>query len=75
MCRLARPQGTDPPTVAGESGAAGLAGLLALLQAPEFKAAREFLHLGGSTHVLVINTEGATDPAGYARVMERGAKG
>lgn len=69
MRRLARPSGDDPPIVAGESGAAGLGGLLALLQAPEFTAAREFLHLGGATQVLLINTEGATDPAGYARVV------
>jgi diaminopropionate ammonia-lyase len=69
MRLLARPSGADPPIVAGESGAAGLAGLLALLQAGEFRAARDFLHLGGATSVMVINTEGATDPAGYQRVV------
>ena len=70
MRRLARPSAMDPPVVAGESGAAGLAGVLALLEAPEFRVALEFLHLGPATRLLVINTEGATDPEGYRRVVE-----
>lgn len=52
----------------GESGAATLAGLLALLQAPELAPARDHLGLGPRTSVLVINTEGATDPENWARV-------
>ncbi len=70
MRRLARPEGQDPPVVAGESGAAGLAGVLALLEAPCFRGALEFLRLGPATRLLVINTEGATDPEGYRRVVE-----
>jgi diaminopropionate ammonia-lyase len=73
MRRLARPEGTDPRIVAGETGAAGLAGLLALLQAPELSPGREALALGPERRVLVINTEGATDPAGYRRVVGEGA--
>ncbi|HEV8358684.1 MAG TPA: diaminopropionate ammonia-lyase [Gemmatimonadales bacterium] len=69
MRRLARPEPGDPAIVAGESGAAGLAGLLALLEAPELLSAREFLRLGAATRVLLINTEGATDPVGYRRVV------
>jgi threonine dehydratase len=69
MRKLAHPVGGDPPIVAGESGAAGLAGLLALLTAPEFRLAKEFLELRPGRRVLVINTEGATDPAGYRRVV------
>jgi diaminopropionate ammonia-lyase len=68
MRRFARPQGTDPPIIAGETGAAGLGGLLALLGAPELAAAREFLRLGPRSRVMVINTEGATDPVAYARI-------
>jgi diaminopropionate ammonia-lyase len=70
MRRLARPSAKDPPVVAGESGAAGLAGVLALLEAPEFRVALGFLHLGPATRLLVINTEGATDPEGYRQVVE-----
>jgi len=51
---------------AGESGAAGLGGLLAIAQDP---AAREAAGLTTDSRVLVINTEGATDPVNYAAVM------
>jgi len=51
---------------AGETGAAGLGGLLAVLADP---AARECLGIGPTTSVLVINTEGATDPENYARIV------
>jgi diaminopropionate ammonia-lyase len=54
--------------VAGESGAAGLAGVLTVLQDPEL-AAR--IGLGPNARVLVINTEGATDPAIYEDIVGR----
>ena len=71
MRRLARPEAGDPAIVAGESGAAGLAGLLALMEEPRLAPAKEFLGLGPKSTVLVINTEGATDPVGYARIVRR----
>jgi diaminopropionate ammonia-lyase len=55
----------------GESGAAGLAGLLALLSAPELAAPRARFAIGPASRVLVFLTEGATDPAEYARVVGR----
>lgn len=58
----------DPSIEAGESGAAGLAGLLALLRDAGLAEARERLALGGDTVALVLNTEGATDPAGFRRI-------
>jgi len=54
----------------GESGASTLAGLLALLQAPELSEARDASGLGPRSRVLLINTEGATDPDNYARIIE-----
>jgi len=66
MNRLARPVGSDPAIVAGESGAAGLAGLLAALRSPEARAA---LRLDDRSRVLLVNTEGATDPARYAELV------
>jgi diaminopropionate ammonia-lyase len=69
MRRLANPLEIDSAIEAGESGAAGLGGLLALLDAPELAEARHFLELGPTRHVLVVNTEGATDPEGYHRVV------
>ncbi|WP_313195184.1 diaminopropionate ammonia-lyase [Shinella zoogloeoides] len=56
----------DPPVVAGESGAAGLAGLLAAARDPR---TREILGLNEESVVLLINTEGATDPASYERIV------
>lgn len=57
--------------VAGETGAAGLGGLLALLHDTD-PAARAALGLTPQARVLVFNTEGATDPDAYARVVGRG---
>jgi diaminopropionate ammonia-lyase len=66
MNRLARPGGNDPAIVAGESGGAGLAGLIRAAADPEIRAA---LHLNEASHVFVINTEGATDPERYAELV------
>jgi diaminopropionate ammonia-lyase len=71
MRRLASPAEGDPPVVAGESGAAGIAALLALSQAPELAQARDFLRLSRRRRAMVIVTEGATDPDSYARVVGR----
>ncbi len=54
--------------VSGESGAATLAGLLALLEEPALAPAREHLGLGPRCSVLVINTESDTDPGNWARI-------
>lgn len=69
MRLLARPPGRDAPVAAGETGAAGLGGLLALCRAPGLQAAREFLRLGPASRVLLLNTEGVTDPDGYRRIV------
>lgn len=66
MNRLARPVAGDPAIVAGESGAAGLAGLLAALRNPDTRVA---LKLDGTSRVFLVNTEGATDPARYAELV------
>lgn len=68
MLRLASPVGGDQAIVAGESGGAGLAGLLTVLRDPVL-AAR--IGLGGEARVLVVNTEGATDPARYESIVGR----
>lgn len=54
--------------VAGESGAAGLGGLLAVGSSGA-SSERELLGLDSSTRVLLVNTEGATDPRNYRRVV------
>ncbi|MEI7771920.1 MAG: diaminopropionate ammonia-lyase [Chloroflexales bacterium] len=51
---------------AGETGAAGVAGLIALCEDSE---ARARLGIGPHTHALAIITEGVTDPAAYAQIV------
>jgi diaminopropionate ammonia-lyase len=66
MRLLARPLDGDPPIVAGESGGAGLAGLIRATRDPGIGLA---LGLGPEARVLVIATEGATDPALYRALV------
>jgi diaminopropionate ammonia-lyase len=68
MRRRASPVGGDPAIVSGESGGAGLAGLLTALRHPALAAG---MGLGPRASVLVINTEGATDPALYEGIVGR----
>ncbi|APG92196.1 diaminopropionate ammonia-lyase [Sinorhizobium americanum] len=66
MRRLANPLGTDPAVVAGESGGVGLAGFLKAVADPEVKAA---LSIGAESRILLVNTEGATDPGKYQEIV------
>ncbi len=66
MRALAVGEGGDPPLVAGESGAAGIAGLMA---AAGDDVARQALRLDEAADVLAILSEGATDPAIYERIV------
>jgi diaminopropionate ammonia-lyase len=53
--------------VAGDCGAASLAGLRALLSDPACAELRQCAGLGPASCVLLVSTEGATDPESYAR--------
>jgi diaminopropionate ammonia-lyase len=66
MNRLARPTANDPAIVAGESGGVGLAGLIRAAADPD---ARARLGLEAQSRILVVNTEGATDPVRYAELV------
>jgi diaminopropionate ammonia-lyase len=66
MRRLAAGEGGDTPVVGGESGVAGLAGLLALCGDPD--SARR-LALDEHARVLVFGTEGDTDAALYTEIV------
>lgn len=63
----------DEGIVSGETGASGLAGLVELLTGPGAVEARGRLGVGRETSALVVSTEGATDPATYARIAGRPA--
>ena len=58
----------DRPAVAGESAVAGLAALIAAQRRPDMARA---LALDTSSRVLVIGTEGATDPDVYQALVGR----
>ena len=60
----------DRPVVAGESAVAGLAGLIAVAADPR---ARRDLGLSAQSRVLLIGTEGDTDPAVYQAIVGRSA--
>jgi len=68
MRTLAHPGGGDPPVAAGASGAAALGGLLAVCHDPGMQAVRERLGLGPASRVLVLVSEGVTDPALWREV-------
>jgi diaminopropionate ammonia-lyase len=55
--------------VSGETGAAGLGGLLQLVHSGDGGEARRLLDVNEDTRVLVFNSEGATDPDAYRRVV------
>lgn len=55
--------------VAGDCGAAPLAGLRALSDDPRARVLRDAVGLGGPTRALCVSTEGATDPAAYGRIV------
>lgn len=71
MRTLALGASGDVPIVSGESGAAGLAGLEALMSKPEW--AKE-VGLDATSRVLLINTEGATAPGVYQSLVGRPAE-
>jgi diaminopropionate ammonia-lyase len=71
MKLLANPAAGDAPIVAGETGGAGLGALLA---ARDYPAIRATLALDGSSRVLLLGSEGDTDPAIYRQVVGRSAQ-
>lgn len=68
---LARPAAGDAPIVAGETGGAGLAALLAARDDPDI---RRTLALDAGSRVLLLGSEGDTDPAIYREVVGRTAE-
>jgi diaminopropionate ammonia-lyase len=71
MRMLAQPQGTDVPVVAGETGGAGLAALLA---ARDDASIRSTLGLDAESRVLLLGSEGDTDAQIYREVVGRSAE-
>jgi diaminopropionate ammonia-lyase len=68
---FANPVGGDPAVVSGETGATGLAALLAAHDVP---ALRRLFGLDASSRVLLLGSEGDTDPAIYRDITGRSAE-
>jgi diaminopropionate ammonia-lyase family len=68
MRLLAEPENGDPQIRAGAAGACGLGALLAILEDEDLRPLREASGLDRQSRILLINTEGVTDPELYAQV-------
>ncbi|MBD1383378.1 PALP domain-containing protein [Metabacillus arenae] len=70
---LANPLGYDPHIISGESGAVGM-GLVSLVaENTLLKDVKEALKLNQDSKILIISTEGDTDPDHYRKVVWDGA--
>ena len=73
MRLLAAPLAGDPQVISGESGAV-TAGLLAEVCWQENCAElKKMMGLDETSVILLFSTEGDTDPAGWERIVHRGA--
>ncbi|MDR7869714.1 MAG: diaminopropionate ammonia-lyase [Tissierellaceae bacterium] len=66
---LAAPLKGDPQVVSGESGAVGTGVITLLMERDEYKDLREKLRLDENSVVLLISTEGDTDPKKYRDIV------
>ena len=64
------PLGNDPQIISGESGAAGLAALQQICRQDSNSEIADFLNLNSNSSILLLNTEGDTDPVNYKRIID-----
>lgn len=64
-----RPKDGDERVISGESGCAGLAGLIALMTEESLKHVKEEMGIGVSSKVLLVNTEGDTDTVAFNEIV------
>jgi diaminopropionate ammonia-lyase len=67
--KLYYPKGGDPKIVSGESGAAGLAGLLKVINNKELYELKSYLNLNKDSKILLFNTEGDTDENSFKKII------
>ncbi len=66
---LASPIKDDPRVISGESGASALGALIELCISNKYRAFKKKINLNRTSKILLINTEGNTDPVNYDRVI------
>ncbi|HSI70332.1 MAG TPA: diaminopropionate ammonia-lyase [Gillisia sp.] len=69
--KLYYPAGNDRQVEAGESGAGGFAGFLALMTDDRFAELKSTLNISAETRILFYNTEGATDPENFQKIISQ----
>jgi diaminopropionate ammonia-lyase len=69
----ATPLKGDPFILSGESGAVTLGTLMFIMQNPEYAPLKEEMGLGVDSQVLLLNTEGNTDPFHFRQVVWEGS--
>ena len=69
----ATPLKGDPMVISGESGAVTLGALVAILTENGTDELRNYLNINMDSQVLLINTEGNTDPVHFRQVIWEGA--
>ncbi len=74
MRMYAVPLKSDPFVVSGESGAVTLATLKHIMLDPQLEDLKNKLKLDANSRVLLINSEGNTDPINFRRVVWEGSK-
>jgi diaminopropionate ammonia-lyase len=70
---LGHPIQGDPKVISGESGAVGLGILSFILAEDGLKEIAEKLNLNKDSRILIISTEGDTDPENYRKIVWDGA--
>lgn len=68
------PLKNDPFIISGESGAVTLGALMFLMQWGQVKSLRKELQIGSQSNVLLINSEGNTDPDHFRNVVWDGGE-
>ena len=71
----ANPLGDDPHVVSGESGSVTMGLVAAIMTKPELKELKEALKLDENSQVLLVSSEGDTDPDRYREIVWEGLCG
>ncbi|MCR5088486.1 MAG: diaminopropionate ammonia-lyase [Oscillospiraceae bacterium] len=66
---LGLPRGSDPVIVSGESGAVTTGAMVRILSDPSLSDVRRRLELNSDSRILLISTEGDTDPVNYQKIL------
>lgn len=69
------PLAGDPTVISGESGSVTMGFLASILSYPRYEGIKETLRLGPDSQVLLVSTEGNTDPVRFREVVWDGLYG